>query len=668
MKVFVKNPIDEDIISSKESIVMKSESIAWIANQYTEDSNHLLGFLLTLNYHEMKIVTCDPWKRLCGGVPRNSFVAIKLAHKQVDAEDRHFCNRIILARITDSVPTPVESDLQSTIYQIHKVRAMLDPITQKELQWSALKASIIGTYYDTKDGGLAFGNDVDTFFSPHAYEVYVLTPEHLGILINSFVKCKNSLEIGRLRYTETPSAAHEHTIPIKVDPRDFVGYEYGHRTALFGKTRFGKSNTIKVIADRILSSDIKAGQIIFDPSGEYTYWNEQDGCSLFALHPEKCVRYSLNPRKLDSEALQNFAKPKSLKINFYDSVSAGHSLIVQLWDSEHESRPGYMLPILNWSPIDVTDAPNIKNISDYNHYWRTMSMWFALLHLTGFKNTNKLIPVNFRKNVKQEIIKKLGSAIRTEDGEFSQQQKLESLPAIYREVAILWEQHEDNKDWFPKSDSDGSSYFNGIEKSLLQILENDGSISGSRYLNPFIKYHDIEGSNTFQEISEHAQAGKTVLIDFAKADENVRKNLSDRICRKVLGDMMSRFSNNSLGDDFIVLYFEEAHTLFRQDDKDLDKNIYNKLAKEGAKFHLSMVYATQSMTTLSPDLLKNTENFIIAHLDDDREVREVTRKYAFRDVATDIQMTQSKGFVRMITLSHRFALPVQIMKFRHSTN
>jgi len=69
------------------------------------------------------------------------------------------------------------------------------------------------------------------------------------------------------------------------------------------------------------------------------------------------------------------------------------------------------------------------------------------------------------------------------------------------------------------------------------------------------------------------------------------------------------------------------------------------------------------MTTLSLDVPKTTENFFIAHLDDDREVREVTRKYAFRDVADDVQRTMSKGFVRMITQSHRFALPAQIRKF-----
>ena len=62
------------------------------------------------------------------------------------------------------------------------------------------------------------------------------------------------------------------------------------------------------------------------------------------------------------------------------------------------------------------------------------------------------------------------------------------------------------------------------------------------------------------------------------------------------------------------------------------------------------------------NLLKNTENFFIGHLDDDREVREVTHKRAFRDIAEDVERIKSKGYVRMITACHRFALPVQVRK------
>jgi DNA helicase HerA-like ATPase len=154
-----------------------------------------------------------------------------------------------------------------------------------------------------------------------------------------------------------------------------------------------------------------------------------------------------------------------------------------------------------------------------------------------------------------------------------------------------------------------------------------------------------------------------VLVDLALGDENVRRSLVKHICQVILREMMRLFSRNELGGRFIVLYFEEAHTLFPRDDRSVGDDVYNRIAKEGAKFNISMVYATQSMSTLSPDLLKNTENFIVTHLDDDREVRELEHKRAFRDVAADVERIMSKGYVRMKTLSTPFALPVQIRKF-----
>ncbi len=678
----VRNPVEEGIERDRGARRAEREvgPVARIARNYDASSDgepgrRLLGFLLSLDYDELSIVTCDPWKRACGGVPRNSFVMIKLSEAAVGEEDRQFLDRVILARVTDSVPTPVERDIQGAVFQLHKVQAIPDPVTAKELQWSALKASVVGTYYDARggDGELvaAFGNDVDTFFAPHAYAVFVPSPENLDSLVNSFVSGADPLDIGRLRYTETPrpGTAEDEVVPVRVDPRDFVGHEYGNRTALFGKTRMGKSNTIKVVADTVLSSDLGVGQVIFDPSGEYTYVNPQDRTSLYAMHPEKCVRYSLSPRNIASERERGFERPKSLKINFYGSAPVGHALIRQLWDATHANKPNYMLPILNWEPPDLSEAPDRNaDFSGHAHFWRSMSMWFALLMLAEFKpkRDDARVFVDFKANVKTELLARLGGSLKTyEDNKgekkLSDLQPLRVLPALYREVAALWEAHKNKTGWFDTSD--GSPYFNGAEQAMLRVLADDGSISGKQYLEPFKVYHDPAGSSTFAEISRHAREGKTVLVDFARADEQVRKNLSERICGRLLSDMEKAFGEDELGEnDFVVLYFEEAHQLFPQADRDLN-NVYNRLAKEGAKFHVSMVYATQSMTTLSPDLLKNTENFFIAHLDDDREVREVTRKYAFRDVADDVQRTMSKGFVRMITQSHRFALPVQIRKF-----
>jgi hypothetical protein len=123
-------------------------TIGAMAAKYDLSSPRLLGFLLTLSYDEMRIVTCDPWKRKCGGVPRNSFVIVKVNPNAAGPNDAALATRLILARVTESVPTPVDTDIQSTIFQIHKVQAILDPLTIKELQWGALRATILGTYYD----------------------------------------------------------------------------------------------------------------------------------------------------------------------------------------------------------------------------------------------------------------------------------------------------------------------------------------------------------------------------------------------------------------------------------------------------------------------------------------------------------------------------------------
>lgn len=661
------NPVDADfqaeIAKNGRDTKGSAGAIAAIAAQYSLQSDRLLGLLLKLDYSEMHIATCDPWKRKCGGVPRNSFVIVKVSPAHVNTEDKHFCDRIILARVTDSVPTPVAGDALNTLFEVHKAQAVMYPYTTKELQWSAMRASIVGTFYDC-GSEVAFGNDVDTFFGAHAYEVYSPRQADLESLINSFIETSDPLEIGRLRYTETPSIAGEMTVSVKVDPRDFAGRSHGQRTALFGKTRFGKSNTIKVIADTILRGPNPPGQIIFDPSGEYTYWNEQDSGSLYMLHAKKSVRYSLDPKTVAQEA--GHEAPRLLKLNFYDAVSVGHQLIVSLWDDEHSgNRPGYMIPLLEWGPEDpnAAAANNPAKKSEFKHYWRTMSLYFALLKTAGFQEPQNLkVPVDFKAPVKQALQNDPNVMIETDNaGSFSTKQSIANLPSIYRAVASLWATQKSNAAMF--GTTNGEPYFNDLEQKLLAIIRGENGWTGPNYIRPFgKKFHDVKGSNLFAEISSLARSGKTVFIEMARANEMVRSILSERICQRVLSDMMNEFTDGTLGSRFVVLYFEEAHTLFRRDDKDLN-SIYNKLAKEGAKFHISMVYATQSMTTLSPDLLKNTENFFIAHLDDDREVNEITRKYAFRDVAEDVQRTQSKGYVRMITASHRFALPVQIQKF-----
>ena len=515
------NPIEQDMTAentSEASSWVPVGKVAEMAAGYNVNSNRLLGFALAMGYEEIQFTTCDPWKRKNGGIARNQFILIKLGEGLVNPEDRAYCQRLILARVTESTPTPVEREIQGTVFQIHKMQPIVDPITKQELQWSALKAHILGTFYDDDNGKTAFGNDVDTFFYPLAYEVYSPTDQDLETLINSFTEGAERFEIGRLRYTETPSPLSNGVqVPVQVSVEDFIGSEYGHRTALFGKTRFGKSNTIKVIADTVLRSSRRPGQVIFDPSGEYTYFNPQDRTSLFMLHRNHCVRYSLDPNRTlpPEERNAGFSQPSPLKVNFYRDIGVGHSLIAQLFDSEFSRRPDYMVPILNWTPPNSPeDAPQLRDDpSGHWRFWRTVSLWWGCLALAGYTAPQGLtVTVNFPREVKDELGNNqvLARCYTRNPRTQSLTIPVQNLPRVMQAIAELWDEHQD---WFQTDN--GEPYFNKLEEQLLKILKNDGSISGAIFLNPFNIYPDVQGTDIFTEIARHAENRRTVFVDLS---------------------------------------------------------------------------------------------------------------------------------------------------------
>jgi hypothetical protein len=77
-----------------------------------------------------------------------------------------------------------------------------------------------------------------------------------------------------------------------------------------------------------------------------------------------------------------------------------------------------------------------------------------------------------------------------------------------------------------------------------------------------------------------------------------------------------------------------------------------------------MVYSTQSPTTINHDLLAQTENFFIAHLSSQDEVNALAKmNVSFDGLQNDILKSSTRGYVRMLTRSHRFVIPVQAKKF-----
>jgi hypothetical protein len=78
-----------------------------------------------------------------------------------------------------------------------------------------------------------------------------------------------------------------------------------------------------------------------------------------------------------------------------------------------------------------------------------------------------------------------------------------------------------------------------------------------------------------------------------------------------------------------------------------------------------MVYSTQSVTSISSDLLSQTENLFVVHLSSLEEVRTLAKmNIAFESLQDDILLAKTVGYVRVLTRSHRFVVSVQAKRFK----
>ena len=189
------------------------------------------------------------------------------------------------------------------------------------------------------------------------------------------------------------------------------------------------------------------------------------------------------------------------------------------------------------------------------------------------------------------------------------------------------------------------------------------SVSGYKFLTRFNYLHSLKGGNDYKkDIDSALRDGKIVLVDLSTASTETQQKYIDRLCSYIFAKSMEKFTND-IEPESIQMYFEEAHNIFPKDDKDL-RNIYNRLAKEGAKLKIGISYSTQEVSSISPSILKNTQNWFISHRNNRDEIRVLEKYYDFSDFSQSIIRNSDIGFARVKTFSNNFIIPVQIEKFR----
>lgn len=619
------------------------------------DKMRFVGYVLELGYESAKIITSDPYKLAVGGIPRGSFLI--MTPNNWGRLPAHFT----LLRVTGVSPTPLSNQVQQTYFELHK-RAMpeLDVWTQSELQWGALDCDVLGMYYadPTNATRLTFAGDVNNVVSAHRYRVFAPDDALLRIIVNGTVRAEHQVDIGVLRTMECQlvSGDARSAIPVRISMADFKG----NRTAMFGKTRLGKSNVVKLIAQGMLeatATDNSVGQLIFDINGEYANDNPQDGNkSIRSTYESRSQVYALTDRP--------GTPSRPLRLNFYELPESTIEVIASMLEQDRQTS-NYIrsfatakLPAIA-SIATMPPGERVRPIRKVQMYW-------AVLKKAGFPaDEQRLRGLGLTSQHAKHFDPHFNAALRTAAYQAARGGAPPAAPtdldSLVRELEVIADFRRDD----PSNAallSSGKAMFDADDIALLDFLK-PATGTGPGVLRPYIAYHAPNAGDFITDILGLLDEGKTVILDLGNATDQVRRYFADMLSRAVFGNQERKFVSDQLGSHFVQLYFEEAHNLFPPDDRDLT-GVYARFAKEGAKFHIGMVYSTQSPSTINRELLAQTENFFVAHLSSQSETKALSQvQVAFAGTEEDILRAKTPGYVRMLTLSHRFVVPVQANKF-----
>lgn len=627
-----------------------------------------VGWVYGIDYEHAHVMTNDLWKAQVNGIPHNCFLVSTAFDPNAFDQSQNIDREVILLRVIGSAKLPHDDDLIRTKIEHFQDRqhpfdeaSGFDEITLNQIQFGGLKCRILGTFY-MHANRLWLGSDIESFSQASRLLVYRPTGDALSTIINHIDPVRHDamrrsaeelgfrqeiepIPIGVVRYTSTDrlhrkEAADE--VPVYLHPVDFLA----RRTAVLGMTRTGKSNTIKhtVAMVKRISDDsgMPIGQIIFDINGEYANANQQDKGAISEVYPEDTVRY----RGVETEGFLD------LRNNFYDdNLTPGLHLLQSFLRNDLASGQQDMKTFLSLS----LEEPDKTAWGDHNRWQVRRALYLCVLHNAGFS-----APTGFKVRFPA------GQAVRNQIQQATGRQVPDPKGGLDLEAAAGWfELAREAQDQKAIRSSSNKAWLDEDSRALLHLLtkknERGQPIIGYSAFSRYRAYHSPRrDQDLVKEIYGHLTGGKVVILDLSVGNPEVREQMSDTIARGIFENSLQIFVAGKT-PPHIVAYVEEAHNLIGRKHELTD--IWPRIAKEGAKYRLALVYATQEPSSVHPNILANTENWFVTHLNNESELKQISKFYDFGDFSRSLIRAQDVGFARVKTLSGPFVIPVQIDLF-----
>ena len=663
-----------------------------------------VGAVYTMTYDRATVAVYDFDREQAGGLPKGAFL---VAAKQ-DGDDEGFVLMRILkeARLPNAAANDLarQQGVESTANDQPWSEA-LDEWMRNQVSLHAVECRILGTFMAKEDGQYDYAEDTGNYYAVNELMVWKPDAETLDLIVNHRHRTNpismggNRRRVGRVRFAAAERGGTGGAI-VQLDPTDLLR----RRTVYLGMSRSGKSNAMKITAEavyRLRKSDgeHRIGQLIFDPNGEYAQDNPQDGAGLHRIHQTLGL-----PRQDEVETYGLFATQSDphrriMKINFFGSpfpsrwkhddveialeqLLAGRDIIRDIMADE---TARYTTAFRDADLSVPLNAPT--DVGAQVRYKRAILCYRTALAAAG------LTPPQWQPSIDGLFSKEIIGALKGDVNGDSPN------AAIYDQVSTSLAAAKKNNgqttwntllsvfDGLNQFINDGKSNYSAFENSYIAKSSSGESWADPRFKNLLKIFETQNGPRSFQcakdqhdaaapkdfaaNVIEDLRAGKLVIVDQSTGDPKQNEKAAERIMWRVFRNQQESFRNaasatasaSDLGH--ILVYVEEAHNLLpRAGAADKLGSVWARAAKEGSKMNLAMVLSTQAPSSIMPEILSETDNWILAYLNSRNERNVISGYMDFEDFLDQIGQVSEPGFVRLRTLSLAYTIPVQFDRFR----
>ena len=701
----------QNLFDEQENVVPPPSDIEIALEEYEEEeaeqeASEILGSLIqqsqyvgevfSLGYETALVQIHDFHRQKVGGIPGLSFLIAARITPEETFDYSQEDSSVILLRVMDSAPLPNDDEAKRVRVQAAQQVAgpeqghwddstVMDHHTARILSFAGIRCRVIGTFYLLPSGeeddarlSLRFGSDLSNYYPNKGLKVYKPNDKALQRIVNYREHGEGGVAIGEVRYASTNRAFQGvRNVRVSVVPEDLLG----QKSALFGMTRTGKSNTTKIVAKAVFdiryNSDKprRVGQVIFDPNGEYANANAQDSGGEAPNALKNVWRSHKDGSKSDVITYgilehQNDPDRQSMLLNFHSDANLpiGKEIIDNVLPAR-DSKYIQNFQQVRMEPLE----PGVSDGEKTRHARRVLA-YRSLLEKAGLKSPKSLRPsTRFRSNslFNKNLLKALNDS---EEPEFilaasifdkpnpGWKELAQAFSALYKFMSSkAYKAFESD---YIKTSSSGEPWADG---DLLALLEMISRANGAPLVGQASSQHSPKTEEDYaDDIYEALVAGKLVIIDQSSGDELVNNASARRIVQRIFDGNKKAFREGLKKEEIpdILIYAEEAHNLLPSDRETDYKDIWVRTAKEGAKYNLGLIYVTQEVSSIQKNILKNTSNWFIGHLNNTDETRELRKFYDFADFEGSILRAQDKGFLRIKTISNPFVVPVQVREFQ----